>query len=71
MRSQPPLDENGRPILVPGMEPSPEGTVVAPAITGGSNWWSPTYSPSTDLIYVMAYDAGPLAMARHSTPETA
>ena len=51
------LDENGRPILVPGMEPSTEGTVVSPAITGGSNWWSPSYSPRTDLIYVMAYDA--------------
>ena len=51
------LDENGRPVLVPGMEPSPEGTVVSPAITGGSNWWSPTYSPRTGLIYVMAYDA--------------
>ena len=51
------LDENGRPILVPGMEPSPEGTVVSPAITGGSNWWSPTYSPRTGLVYVMAYDA--------------
>ena len=50
-------NENGRPILVPGMEPSPEGTVVSPAITGGSNRWSPTYSPRTDLIYVMAYDA--------------
>ena len=30
---------------------------MSPAITGGSNWWSPTYSPRTDLIYVMAYDA--------------
>ncbi len=51
-----PIDENGRPILLPNKEPSPEGTVVSPAITGGSNWWSPTYSPRTGLIYVMAYD---------------
>jgi alcohol dehydrogenase (cytochrome c) len=51
------LDSNGRPILVPGKEPSVDGTVVSPAITGGSNWWSPTYSPRTDLLYVMAYDA--------------
>ncbi len=51
------LDPTGRPILVPGMEPSLEGTVVSPAITGGSNWWSPSYSPRTDLLYVMAYDA--------------
>ena len=51
------LDTNGRPILVPGMEPTLEGTVVSPGITGGSNWWSPTYSPRTDLLYVMAYDS--------------
>ena len=51
------LDENGRPILLPNKEPTPEGTIVSPAITGGSNWWSPTYSPRTGLMYVMAYDA--------------
>ena len=50
------LDPEGRPILLPGKEPTPEGTVVSPAISGGSNWWSPTYSPRTDLIYVMALD---------------
>ena len=50
------LDENGRPILLPNKKPTPEGTVVSPAIIGGSNWWSPTYSPRTDLIYVMALD---------------
>ena len=50
------LDENGRPILLPNKKPTPEGTVVSPAINGGSNWWSPTYSPRTDLIYVMALD---------------
>ena len=50
------LDENGRPNLLPNKEPSPEGTLVSPAITGGSNWWSPTYSPRTGLVYVMAYD---------------
>jgi len=50
------LDETGRPILLPNKEPTEEGTVVSPAILGGSNWWSPTYSPRTGLIYVMAYD---------------
>ena len=50
------IDENGRPILLPNKEPTIEGTVVSPGITGGSNWWSPSYSPRTDLLYVMAYD---------------
>ena len=50
------LDENGRPILLPGKEPSPAGTIVSPPIIGASNWWSPTYSPRTDLIYVTTLD---------------
>ena len=50
------LDENGRPILLPGKEPSPEGTIVSPPIIGASNWWSPSYSPRTDLIYVTTLD---------------
>ena len=50
------LDENGRPIRVPGMLPSVEGTVVSPPATGGTNWMSPAYSPRTGLFYVMAFD---------------
>ena len=50
------LDENGRPIRRPNMLPSLEGTVVAPTAGGGTNWWSPTYSPRTGLLYVNAYD---------------
>ena len=50
------LDENGRPIRVPNMEPSVEGTLVAPA-SGATNWFSPTFSPRTRLFYVNAYDA--------------
>ena len=33
------LDENGRPIRVPGTSPTYEGVVVAPSIGGGTNWW--------------------------------
>ncbi|MCY4122591.1 MAG: PQQ-dependent dehydrogenase, methanol/ethanol family [Acidobacteria bacterium] len=50
------LDENGRPIRVPNMEPSVEGTLVSPTIGGGTNWWSPTFSPRTSLLYVNAFD---------------
>jgi len=50
------LDATGRPILIPGMEPTVEGTTVSPSVLGGSNWWSPSYSPRTDLVYVMAHD---------------
>jgi len=50
------LDENGRPIRRPNTFPTPEGTLVAPDASGGTNWQSPTYSPRTELFYVMAFD---------------
>ena len=50
------LDENGRPIRVPDMLPSADGTVVSPPAAGGTNWMSPAYSPRTGLFYVMAFD---------------
>ena len=50
------VDDTGRPIRLPQTFPSIEGTTVSPSIGGGSNWWSPSYSPRTDLLYVMAYD---------------
>ena len=50
------LDQNGRPIRLPNTFPSVEGTTVSPAIGGGTNWFSPSYSPSTDLLYVNAHD---------------
>ncbi len=46
------IDPNGRPILVPGMAPSERGTLTWPGQFGGINWWSPSYSPKTNLFYV-------------------
>lgn len=50
------LDVNGRPIRVPGMEPTYEGILVSPPIVGGTNWYSPGYSQQTGLFYVTAFD---------------
>ena len=50
------LDENGRPIRRPDTLPTPEGVVVAPTAGGGTNWWSPSFSPRTGLLYVNAFD---------------
>ena len=50
------LDESGRPIRRPGMFPSADGTVVAPTAGGATNWWSPSYSPRTGLLYVNSFD---------------
>ena len=50
------LDENGRPMRRPNMLPSAEGTLVSPTAGGGTNWWSPAFSPRTGLLYVNAFD---------------
>ena len=54
------LDAKGRPIKMPAdqIEPSVEGTLVYPTLTGAINWTSPCYSPLTGLFYVNARDAG-------------
>jgi alcohol dehydrogenase (cytochrome c) len=49
------LDENGRPIRIPGMVPSEEGTVIFPGNQGGTNWYSPSFSPQTELFYIPSW----------------
>jgi len=44
--------ENGRPIRVPGSESTEEGVLIFPGNQGGTNWYSPSYSPSTGLFYI-------------------
>jgi len=46
------LDESGRPIETP----QPPGEVTYPGVQGGTNWYSPSYSPRTELFYVSAWD---------------
>jgi alcohol dehydrogenase (cytochrome c) len=48
------LDENGRPILLPGKEPTREGTLVYPGLGGSANWMPPAYNPQTGLLYVQS-----------------
>ena len=50
------LDARGRPIRLPGTEPSEAGTKVFPGLGGATNWWSPSYSPKTRLLYVQTHE---------------
>jgi alcohol dehydrogenase (cytochrome c) len=45
------LDANGRPIVLPGTEPTAEGNRVCPSGTGGTNWHQPSFNPKTRLVY--------------------
>jgi alcohol dehydrogenase (cytochrome c) len=46
------LDERGRPIETPQ---GPD-RITYPGVQGGTNWYSPSYSPSTQLFYVSAWE---------------
>lgn len=52
------IDDKGRPMLIPGMDPSEEGVLVWPALNGGTIWYSPSFSPKNNLVYVAAREAG-------------
>ncbi|HTW64599.1 MAG TPA: PQQ-dependent dehydrogenase, methanol/ethanol family [Bryobacteraceae bacterium] len=52
------LDDSGKPIVVVNSEPTVAGAKVYPDVTGGTNWFSPSYSPQTNLFYVAARDVG-------------
>ena len=46
------LDDSGRPVETP----QPSGAVTYPGVQGGTNWYSPSYSPRTGLFYVSVWE---------------
>ena len=50
------LDDTGRPIVLPGKEPTHEGNLVYPGMWGAANWPPPAYNPLTGLFYVNAQE---------------
>jgi alcohol dehydrogenase (cytochrome c) len=46
------LDAKGRPIRLPDTEPTADGRAVYPGFHGVTNWFSPSFSPVTGLVYV-------------------
>src|SRR5262249_11080429 len=51
------IGPDGRPILLPGNEPTVDGQLVCPAVAGAANWPSNAYSPSTGLFYMFAEES--------------
>jgi alcohol dehydrogenase (cytochrome c) len=49
------LDEKGRPLRVQGKVPTREGSIITPGNQGGTNWYSPSYSPQTGLFYIPSW----------------
>ena len=48
------IGSDGRPILLPGHTPDEKGEVTCPDITGGTNFWPPSYDPRSRLLFVNA-----------------
>jgi alcohol dehydrogenase (cytochrome c) len=48
------FDADGRPRQV--IFPTPEGTQVFPGNQGGTNWYPPSYSPATGLVYIPTWE---------------
>jgi alcohol dehydrogenase (cytochrome c) len=46
------IGADGRPMKLPGQEPSLAGTKVCPSQDGATNWYAPSFSPATGLYYV-------------------
>jgi alcohol dehydrogenase (cytochrome c) len=51
------IDAQGRPMLEAGHTPDEKGEVTCPDLTGGTNFWPPSFDPRTRLFFVNAREA--------------
>jgi len=58
------LDDKGRPMVIPGTDPTEEGILVYPNLNGATVWFSPSYSPQTGLFYVATREIGAVYFKR-------
>jgi alcohol dehydrogenase (cytochrome c) len=63
------LDARGRPVVIPGTEPSETGTFVWPSLQGATNWFSPAYDPRRQLVFVPVREMGSTYFKREATYE--
>jgi alcohol dehydrogenase (cytochrome c) len=52
------LDRKGRPDVLPGVSPTKEGVLVYPSLQGATNWFSSSYSPETEMVYIPVREMG-------------
>lgn len=58
------LDAKGRPIPAPDSEPTEKGALIWPNLNGATIWFSPSYNPQTDLMYVAVREIGAVYFKR-------
>jgi alcohol dehydrogenase (cytochrome c) len=50
------IGADGRPVRLPNMEPTLQGTKICPGLEGAANWFSTSFNPSTGLYYVQTLE---------------
>jgi alcohol dehydrogenase (cytochrome c) len=60
------IGADGRPVKLPDIEPTPEGTKVCPAVAGATNWYSTSFHPGTGLYYVQTVESCAVYMKREN-----
>jgi alcohol dehydrogenase (cytochrome c) len=58
---------DGRPVVLPNTEPTPQGTLVCPDLFGATNYMSPSFNPSLGLFFVTAREACGTYFSREQT----
>jgi alcohol dehydrogenase (cytochrome c) len=54
---------DGRPVRVPGTQPTARGTLVYPGPGGGANWWPPSFHRDSGLFVVPVAEQGKVFFA--------
>jgi alcohol dehydrogenase (cytochrome c) len=60
------LDDRGRPLVIPGSEPSEAGSLVWPNLNGATVWFSPAFNPTNGLFYVATREIGSVYFKREA-----
>ncbi|HEY2015813.1 MAG TPA: PQQ-binding-like beta-propeller repeat protein, partial [Bryobacteraceae bacterium] len=50
------IGADGRPVKIPGKEPTAEGNLICPALEGATNWYSTSFHPGTGLYYLQTLE---------------
>lgn len=51
------IGADGRPAVLPGHTPDEDGSVTCPDITGGTNFYPPSFDPATQTFFVTARES--------------
>jgi alcohol dehydrogenase (cytochrome c) len=63
------IDAKGRPIVIAGQDPTPEGNWVCPSVKGATNWMGQSYNPGTGLLYVLTLEQCGMYTSSSKEPE--